>query len=152
MGLKTGIWASRPGSEGGGTEKEEKEEEKKEKIPYMCESIGHRPLRCRCPKQMNEYGKDKEVVWMKKSVEINRFTFIEGLRDRPTDRRTRPLKDVQGRTYKCGVSKTVKRQSEQREGHNQKQEREKEREKERKKEKKKERKKERKVYGEGNSI
>ena len=31
----------------GGTEKEEeeKEEEKEEKIPHMCESIGHRPLR-----------------------------------------------------------------------------------------------------------
>ena len=34
---------------GGGTEKEEKKEEKEEKIP-LCESIGHRPLRCRCPK------------------------------------------------------------------------------------------------------
>ena len=35
----------------GDTEKEEKEEEKeKEKIPHMCESIGHRPLRGRCPK------------------------------------------------------------------------------------------------------
>ena len=34
MGLETGIW-------GGETE----EEEEKEKIPHMCESIGHRPLR-----------------------------------------------------------------------------------------------------------
>ena len=41
LGLKIGIWASRLGFEGG-TEKEEK---KKEKIPHMCESIGHRPLR-----------------------------------------------------------------------------------------------------------
>ena len=52
MGLQTGIWASRLGFEGGGTEKEEEEEEeeeKKEKIPHMCESIGHRPLRGRCP-------------------------------------------------------------------------------------------------------
>ena len=32
--------------EAGGTEEEEKEE--KEKIP-LCESIGHRPLRGRCP-------------------------------------------------------------------------------------------------------
>ena len=32
----------------GGTEKEEKEKE--EKIPHTCESIGHRPLRGRCPK------------------------------------------------------------------------------------------------------
>ena len=30
----------------GGTEKKEE----KEKIPNMCESIGHRPLRGRCPK------------------------------------------------------------------------------------------------------
>ena len=38
---------------GGGTEKKEekeKEKEKEEKIPHMCESIGHRPLRGRCPK------------------------------------------------------------------------------------------------------
>ena len=42
MGLEAGG--------GGGTEKkEEKEEEKKkEKIPHMCESIGHRPLWGRC--------------------------------------------------------------------------------------------------------
>ena len=32
----------------GGTEEEE-EEKKEEKIP-LCESIGHRPLRGRCPK------------------------------------------------------------------------------------------------------
>ena len=38
------IWVG-----GGGTEKEEEEEEE-EKIPHMCESIGHRPLRGRCPK------------------------------------------------------------------------------------------------------
>ena len=48
FGLETGIWASRLGFEGGGTEKMEEEEEK-EKIPHMCESIGHRPLRGRCP-------------------------------------------------------------------------------------------------------
>ena len=46
LGLETGIWASRLGFEGGGTEEEEEE---KEKIPHMCESIGHRPLRGRCP-------------------------------------------------------------------------------------------------------
>ena len=39
-GLKTGIWASRLGFEGG-----MKEEKKEEKIPHMCESIVHRPLR-----------------------------------------------------------------------------------------------------------
>ena len=47
-GLETGIWASRLGSEGG-TEKKEKER-KKEKIPHMCESIGHRSFWGRCPK------------------------------------------------------------------------------------------------------
>ena len=57
MGLEAGIWASRlrygPGGwgKGGGTEKKEKKEEKEEeKIPHMCESIGHRPLWGRCPK------------------------------------------------------------------------------------------------------
>ena len=50
LGLETGIWASRLGFEGGGTEEEEEgEEEEKEKIPHMCESIGHRPLQGRCP-------------------------------------------------------------------------------------------------------
>ena len=41
-------------SQGGGTEKEEKEEEEKEekeKVSHTCESIGHRPLRGRCPKK-----------------------------------------------------------------------------------------------------
>ena len=38
MGLEVG---------GGGTEEEEEEKEE-EKIP-LCESIGHRPLRGRCP-------------------------------------------------------------------------------------------------------
>ena len=54
MGLKARIWASRlryglGGRGEGGTEKK-KEEEKEEKIPHMCESIGHRPLWGRCPK------------------------------------------------------------------------------------------------------
>ena len=48
MGLKTGIWASRLGFEGGA--KKEEEEEEEEKIPHMFESIGHRSLRSRCPK------------------------------------------------------------------------------------------------------
>ena len=34
----------------GGTEKEKKKEKEEEKIPHMCESIGHRPLPGRCPK------------------------------------------------------------------------------------------------------
>ena len=46
LGLETGIWASRLEFEGGETEEEEEE---KEKIPHMCGSIGHRPLRGRCP-------------------------------------------------------------------------------------------------------
>ena len=45
MGLKTEIWAWRLG--GGGTKKKKKE---KKKIPHVCEGIGHRPLRGRCPK------------------------------------------------------------------------------------------------------
>ena len=50
LGLETGIWPQRLGFEGEGTEKEKKEEEEKtEKIPHMCESIGHRPLWGRCP-------------------------------------------------------------------------------------------------------
>ena len=48
MGLEVG---------GGGTEKEEEEEEEKEKIP-LCESIGHRPLRGRCPAPTLNYNHD----------------------------------------------------------------------------------------------
>ena len=42
MGLKAG---------GSGGTKKEKEKKKEEKIVHMCESIGHRPLRGRCPKR-----------------------------------------------------------------------------------------------------
>ena len=50
LGLRAGIWASRLGFElGGGWTAEKKEKEEKEKIPHMCESIGHRPLWGRCP-------------------------------------------------------------------------------------------------------
>ena len=55
MGLEARIWAPKPGYElrRGWTEKKKKEKEKKkekkEKFP-LCESIGHRPLRGRCPK------------------------------------------------------------------------------------------------------
>ena len=62
MGLKTGIWASRlefgPRDwdlRGGGTEEEEEKEEK-EKIPHMCESIGHRPLWGHCPAPTLNYN------------------------------------------------------------------------------------------------
>ena len=59
LSLEAAIWASRLGLslEWGGRmekkekEKEEKEEEKKKKEEFLlCESIGHRPLRGRCPK------------------------------------------------------------------------------------------------------
>ena len=58
LGLKTGIWALRLGSgppgldmglEAGGEGGAEKEKRKKEKIPNMCESIGHRLLWGSCP-------------------------------------------------------------------------------------------------------
>ena len=38
LGFKTGIWASRLGFDEG------EMEEEKEKIPHICESIGHRPF------------------------------------------------------------------------------------------------------------
>ena len=44
------------GGRGGTKEEKEEEKEKEEKIPHMCESIGHRPLRGRCPK-----GKSKKL-------------------------------------------------------------------------------------------
>ena len=50
LGLQVGIWATRQElglgfkSKGGRTEKKD-EKEKEEKIPHICESIGHRPLR-----------------------------------------------------------------------------------------------------------
>ena len=49
-GLETGILASRLGFEGGTEEEKENEEEEEEKIPHLCESIGHPPLRGRFPK------------------------------------------------------------------------------------------------------
>ena len=64
MGLEAGIWAYRlryrPGGWGGGTKKEEKE--KKEKIRHMRESIGHRPLRGRCPKRIKVETRVKEIL------------------------------------------------------------------------------------------
>ena len=58
FGLETGIWASRLGFEGGTKKMEEKEE--KEKIPHMCESIGHRPLWGRCPKRTKKWKEHEE--------------------------------------------------------------------------------------------
>ena len=48
LGLGTRIWASKLGEEGLRTEEE------KEKIPHMCESIGHQPLLSRCPKKYDQ--------------------------------------------------------------------------------------------------
>ena len=47
MGLEAGGKGGR-GAEEEKKEKEEKEKKEEEKIP-LCESIGHRPLRGRCP-------------------------------------------------------------------------------------------------------
>ena len=70
LGLLAGIWVSGlefgPQSWGGVwtdgrfdippkfyLPKKEEKEENKEKIPHMCESIDHRPLRGRCPKGLS---------------------------------------------------------------------------------------------------
>ena len=55
------------GGEGRGTKEEEKKEE--EKIPHMCESIGHRPLRGRCPKR-----KRKKKTKMPTNHIINKYS------------------------------------------------------------------------------
>merc|ERR1711911_358750 len=59
LGLEAEIWALRLGKGGGAEEKEE--EKKKEKIPHMCESIGHRLLRGRCPKT-SASSRDVEAI------------------------------------------------------------------------------------------
>ena len=43
-------------------EKEGAEEEKKEKIPHMCESVGYRPLRGRCPKRKGKKKKQTSIT------------------------------------------------------------------------------------------
>ena len=58
MGLEAG---------GRGGAEEEKKEKEEEKIPHICESIGHRPLRGRCPKSdawkvTTKLKKDKSKV------------------------------------------------------------------------------------------
>ena len=52
MGLEAEKWAWKWG---GMKEEEEKEEKEEEKIP-LCETIGHRPLRGRCPKSVRWSG------------------------------------------------------------------------------------------------
>ena len=63
LGLEARIWAlrlrygPRGWGRGGGAEKEKEKEV--EKIPHMCESIGHRPLRDRCPIKAGEESQMK---------------------------------------------------------------------------------------------
>ena len=66
LGLQVGIWATRQElglgfkSKGGRTEKKE-EKEKEEKIPHICESIGHRPLRAAAQNGKKECKMDEDV-------------------------------------------------------------------------------------------
>ena len=50
FGLKTRIWAPRPGYELRRGWMEKKKKEKEEEKFLLCESIGHRPLWGHCPK------------------------------------------------------------------------------------------------------
>ena len=68
LGLETGIWASRLEFEGGGTEKME------EKIPHMCESIGHQPLWGRYPKRARKEGWTSEIA---KSDHIQKSPLVD---------------------------------------------------------------------------
>ena len=87
LGLQAGIWASRlrygPGGwgEAGGAEEEEKEEKKEEKIPHMCESIGHRPLWGRCPNRKE--GKEATL--------FNSFDILSRMQSAKTLFAFRPL-------------------------------------------------------------
>ena len=48
-------------------EKEKKKEkEEEEKISHMCESIGHRPLRGRCPKGSEKFALRTKMLTMNK--------------------------------------------------------------------------------------
>ena len=64
---------SRLGFEGG----TEKKMEEKEKIPHKCESIGHRPLRGRCPKARKEEWKTRKrkVRERQRQKEANRAVY-----------------------------------------------------------------------------
>ena len=58
-----------------GLEEREKEEEKKEeKIPQMCESIGHRPLWGRYPKRARKEGWTSEIA---KSDHIQKSPLVD---------------------------------------------------------------------------
>ena len=62
---------------GGVTKREEKEEKKKEKFP-LCESIGHRPLRCRCPKSRKKRFNKRKKKEKKMVKQRERQTLIAG--------------------------------------------------------------------------
>ena len=51
MSLEAEIWAWRLGR--GAEEEKNEEKRKEEKIPHMCESIGHKTLRGHCPAPLN---------------------------------------------------------------------------------------------------
>ena len=83
LGLETGIWASRLGFEGGGMK--EKEKKKEEKIPHMCERIGHRPPRGPLPKKA-DFRPDSSDLWpeganyeMKKADLIGLILSLRGM-------------------------------------------------------------------------
>ena len=76
MGLDGSRLRCRPGGwVEGGTKKEEK-------IPHMCESIGHRPLQGSCPKIIDEieapykqggiHGYSSSVQWARAIFEVTR--------------------------------------------------------------------------------
>ena len=87
LGLQARIWAFRlefgpqdcnlgPRLVSEGGTKEKKKE--KEKIPDMCESIGHRPLRSCCPKgclSVSVLWKTKSGVCISQSVRANGALF-----------------------------------------------------------------------------
>ena len=49
----------------GGTKEKEEKKNEEEKIPHMCESIGHRPFWSRCPKG-RIYPEDKNTTCITK--------------------------------------------------------------------------------------
>ena len=52
-------------------EKKKKKKEKEEKISHMCESIGHRPLRGRCPKGRKKESGARDIH--NQTIEFNKI-------------------------------------------------------------------------------
>ena len=75
MGLETRIGAST----GGRTEKK-KEKERKEKFP-LCESVGHRPLRGRCPKAEAEMQQRQSWADLEAFLNVQGFQEAERIYD-----------------------------------------------------------------------